>query len=78
MTIFFLEPAFGASQSCGFDAICSAQFADCFRQIIADRALGQVQGVGDVLRGEAFAGAPQDLAFAFGEGVGFSAPGFGG
>ena len=73
-----LQPAFGAGDAGGVDAVCSAELADGFGQIISDGAFGEVEGVGDFLRGLAFAGFAEDLALAVGERVGAAVPGFGG
>src|SRR6195952_3523900 len=39
----FLKPAFGAGDPGGIDAIGGAQLGDCFGEIVADGAFGEVQ-----------------------------------
>jgi hypothetical protein len=73
-----LEPAFGAGDAGGVDAIGGSEFADGFGEIVSDGSFGEVEGFGDFLRGFAFAGFAEDLALAVSEGVGTAVPGFSG
>src|SRR5271170_4385758 len=71
-----LEPAFGAGDACCVDAIGGAQFGDCFGEVVADGAFGEVEFGGDLGAAAAVASALEDLALAVGEGVEFGVPGF--
>ena len=73
-----LEPAFGAGDAGGVDAVGGAEFGDGFGEVVADGAFGEVEFGGDFGGGAAVAGALQDLALAVGEGVFVGGPGFGG
>jgi hypothetical protein len=73
-----LEPAFGAGDAGGVDAIGGAQLGDCFGEVVADGAFGEVEFGGDFGAAAAVTSALQDLALAVGEGVEFGVPGFGG
>jgi len=73
-----LEPAFGAGDAGGVDAIGGAQLGDCFGEVVAYGAFGEVEFGGDFCAAAAVAGALQDLAFAVGEGIKFGVPSFGG
>jgi len=73
-----LEPAFGAGDAGGVDAIGGAEFGDCFGEIVADGAFGEVEFGGYLGAAAAVAGALEDLPLAVGEGIEFGVPGFGG
>ncbi len=73
-----LEPAFGAGDAGGVDAVGGAELGDGFGEIVADGAFGEVEFGGDLGAAAAIACALEDLAFAIGEGVEFGVPGFGG
>ena len=74
----FSEPAFGAGDAGGIDSIGGAKLGDCFGEIVADGAFGEVEFGGDFGAAAAVAGALQDLALAFGQRIKLGAPGFGG
>jgi len=79
MTILFggLEPAFGAGYAGGIYAVGGSQLGDCFGEVVANSAFGQVEFGGDFGAAAAVSGALKDLAFAIGEGVELGVPGFG-
>src|SRR5690606_27535902 len=69
-----LQPALLPREAVGLDAVADAELADGFGQVVADRALREVQLAGDVGGAGALAGEAQHLALAVVERVGL-APG---
>jgi hypothetical protein len=51
-----LQPAFGAGDAGGLYAIAGPQFADGFGEIVAHRAVGEIELGSDVAAGQTFAG----------------------
>src|SRR5690606_13345071 len=68
------EPALLARQAVGLDAVAHAELADRLGQVVAHRAVGEVEAFGDLAGRQTFAGQAQGLALAVAERVGF-APG---
>jgi hypothetical protein len=66
-----LQPAFRPRQSGCLHSVGSAEFANRFRQIIANRSLRQTQLSGDVSTALSLAGSPKNLAFAVGKRICF-------
>src|ERR1700730_9702495 len=73
----FSEPALGAGDAGGVDAIGGAQLGDCFGEVVADRAFGEVKLGGDLGAAAPVASTLQNLTFAFRERIDFGVPGFG-
>src|SRR5690606_18151099 len=69
-----LQPALLPRQPEGLDAVADAELADRLGQVVAHRAVREVELGGDVVRGLAIAGQAQHLALAVVERVGV-APG---
>src|SRR3546814_1446107 len=69
-----LQPALLARHPVGLDAVADAELADRLGQVVAHRAVREVELGGNVAGRPALAGQPQHLALAVVERVGF-APG---
>ena len=67
-----LEPALLPRQPIRLDAVADAELADRFGQVIAHRALRQVELGRDLAGGQAFTGEAQRLALAVVERIGFA------
>ena len=64
-----LEPAFGAGDPGGVDAIGSVELCNCLREIVADRAFGEMKFIGDLGAAAAITCALENLTFTIGKGI---------